>query len=331
MIEKPKAHGYQIPNMLPAIYPVYHDVQISSIVPGEHDKMVDLTVEFREPAEMKVYHVDFIKDLTQKLEISNKLYITLALTPRSAYVASGSSSIGWITVTDTNIPFNSGFSPDQWMPEITTSLALTIKGRVGVHLEGSDHDKAVEIMRYIREKLIDNLGTPSDAISQLPPLEQFDAAVKGEGRLQCNNLVDIFVQFCAAYGIIARRINLWQGGVWPAEKAQELGYNLLTAGGHTTAEIFDCDLNQWVWMDPMYGIEYGFLMNNADPPLTLYELQSYLLHPREEDSVCISQYKSTKKEGFTSDIFEDLPEYSIWGNYLSEQQRITYICPRRLD
>lgn len=296
-----ESHGYQIPNMLPAIYPVYNDAEIASILPGEIDRMLDITIEYRNPQEEKIYHVDFTKELTQRLEVQGGRYIDITLTPREAYAACGSTQHGWITVTDTNIPFKSGFSPDQWMPEITPSLSLAIRGRVGVNLDGGDHQKAVTIMRYVRGKLQDHLGTPSAAISALSPLAQFDAAVKGDGRLQCNNLIDIFVTFCAAYGVIARRINLWQGGIWGPDTVKKLGYNLLTAGGHTTAEIFDRDNNRWMQFDPMYDFETGY---------SLEELQRDFIEGNDIPSVV---------------------PFGIWRNYLGEQQRITYVCPRRLD
>lgn len=121
----------------------------------------------------------------------------------------------------------------------------------------------------------------------------------------CYTQVDFMVGLARDQNIIIRRINLWQSPI----------NGMLTAGGHTTMEIYDRETKQWIWMDPLYNITEGKIESK---PITLYELQIAITRG-ENITLTMTDGKETQ--------FSEWEHSRIWKNYLNPSQIITYVTP----
>lgn len=95
----------------------------------------------------------------------------------------------------------------------------------------------------ILEAVALQVGVPSEALSALPPFEQFQRAAAGQDQLWCDNYAKIFVRAANSLGIPARRIEL----LGHCDRSGPVA--VCTADGHATTEYFDRELNRWVWID----------------------------------------------------------------------------------
>jgi hypothetical protein len=279
-----------------ALYPRIEECYIDTIAPVGKDK-VDVVIGGKE---ITHYELDFSNQAEQTISVGKHQHITLCYTPKSHYEMLGSSQNGVIVIKDTNVPFKHPLPIESWTPHYPASDMLRYNKFNG--------ETPWEILCDIRSRLQEHLGTPSDEAAKDGPGKQFARALKGDYRLQCNNIVEIFVFACACKSHVARRINLWQGqGVWPAEAIKQFGAQLYTAQGHTTAEVFDYNANKWVWMDPMWGI-------TSHKHCTLLELRGDLCR-------MIETYDG---KGM---LFNQHESYDAWKSYLNEHQRISYVYP----
>lgn len=280
-----------------ALYPRREDCYIESIAPVGKDKL-EVVVSGKQTTH---HELSFDTSAEQTIDIGPHNHVTILYTPKSHYEMLGSSQEGVIVIKDTNTPFAHPFPVDTWAPKYLASELL--KYRYLIH-----GDTPWEILCTIRKELAEHLGTPSDEALADGPGKQYINACNGRYRVQCNNLVDIFVFACACKGIIARRINLWQGhGVWPEEAVKKFGARLYTSQGHTTAEVFDEGSNSWVWMDPMWGV-------TTHKPCTLLELRG-------------DMYRIIDTYDNRSMLFNTHESFNAWKSYLNEQQRIAYVYP----
>ena len=279
-----------------ALYPRRGDYYIENIAPIGKDKL-EVVVSGKETTH---HELSFDNNSEQTIRVGKNGYITICYTPKSHYEMLGSSQNGVIVVRDTNIPYKHPLPVDSWAMKYQASDMLRYNKFKG--------ETPWDILCDIRSRLQEHLGTPSDEAMRDSPGKQFVRALKGDYRIQCNNVVDIFVFACACKGYIARRINLWQGaGIWPEEAIKQFGAQLYTAQGHTTAEVFDEDSNSWVWMDPMWGI-------TTHKPCTLLELRG-------------DMYRMIKTYEGTGTLFNTHESFNAWKSYLNEQQRIAYVHP----
>ena len=121
----------------------------------------------------------------------------------------------------------------------------------------------------------------------------------------CYTQVDLMVELANKEGVIARRINLWQ---YPTN-------GMLTAGGHTTMEVYDRETKQWIWMDPLYDVVEGRI---GSKPITLLGLQMAMA-AGENITLTMTDGKEIQ--------FDQWEHTKIWGNYLNPSQIITYAIP----
>lgn len=122
----------------------------------------------------------------------------------------------------------------------------------------------------------------------------------------CDIQVDFMIGLADNQNIITRRINLWQSPI----------DGILTAGGHTTMEVYDRKTKQWVWMDPLYNIVEGKIGNRS---ITLYELRDAI--NRDENIVLVMIDGEEIR-------FNRWKHSRIWKNYLNPSQVISYITPK---
>jgi hypothetical protein len=122
---------------------------------------------------------------------------------------------------------------------------------------------------------------------------------------QCDAQTDFMVKLAHDNNIIARRINLWQA---PAD-------GMLTAGGHTTMEIYDRKTKRWIWMDPLYNVVEG---KTGTRPFTLQDFQ---ISVNRGENITLTLTDGEEVRFGTWEYAE------TWKNYLNPSQAIAYVIP----
>jgi hypothetical protein len=177
-------------------------------------------------------------------EASAGLPIALQFESAAALAAGGAAGPPRVTITELHVPFAYSHV-DDWLVRTATTTEVAFAqeawGAV-VAAESSPTAKAQAIARAIIDAVELHRGVPSDAMTA-PPFEQYRRAVNGLDHVWCSNIAQIFALACNALGIPARMLAM--------NRYEALGadYDLLTAEGHNTTEIFDSQLNAWVWID----------------------------------------------------------------------------------
>ena len=146
-------------------------------------------------------------------------------------------------------------------------------------------------------------GTPIGNNDDFGTMKELFKTPHPEG--DCEIHVEFMVVLANKQGIITRRINLWQSPI----------NGMVTAGGHTTMEIYDRKTKQWIWMDPLYNITEGKIENN---PITLYDLQ-VAINNGENITLTMTDGKEIQ--------FDQWQYAKVWKNYLNPSQIITYVTP----
>jgi hypothetical protein len=169
--------------------------------------------------------------------------------PKELYEKSGQTTPGYVIIQKTDVPFVSSRVED-WIvdrpDEKDKEFAEKTWGPVVQDL-ASPREKAQALARCLLESLNPHRGIPSDQM-KTTPFEQYRRAVAGLDHVWCGNLAEIFVRAANALGIPARMIEMHR--IW----SQGEKFELRTAEGHATTEIFDEQLNRWIWIDLTFSL-----------------------------------------------------------------------------
>jgi hypothetical protein len=169
--------------------------------------------------------------------------------PKELYEKSGQTAPGYVIVQKSDIPFVSSRVED-WIvdrPDAKDKEFAEKTWSSVVQNFASPREKAQAIARSILESLNPHRGIPSDQM-KTTPFEQYRRAVSGLDHVWCGNLAEIFVRAANALGVPARLIEMHR--IWSQGKK----FELRTAEGHATTEIFDDQLNRWVWIDLTFSL-----------------------------------------------------------------------------
>jgi hypothetical protein len=171
-------------------------------------------------------------------------YININYYPREHYAKAAQTAPGYVILQKTDIPFAQSRIADWIVDQASAEDIAFATSKWGPKLEGlaTPLEKARRLAMLLLDDLQPHRGTPSDKM-KAPPFEQYRRAVSGEDHVWCGNLAAIFVRACTSLGIPARAIGMNR------TVSEGKAYNLMTAEGHSTTEIFAADLNKWVWID----------------------------------------------------------------------------------
>jgi len=208
--------------------------------------------------------------------------------PKELYEKSGQTAPGYVIVQKSDIPFVSSRVED-WIvdrpDEKDREFAEKTWGSIIRNL-ASPRERAQALARSLLESLNPHRGIPSD-LMKTTPFEQYRRAVAGLDHVWCGNLAEIFVRAANALGIPARIIEMHR--IW----SQGENFELRTAEGHATTEIFDDQLNRWVWIDLTFSL-LGMELEGYGP-IHMAELHRSLNDPEKINKLYGSEYDSTMK------------------------------------
>jgi len=236
--------------------------------------------------------------------------------PRELYAKAGQTAPGYVIVRKTDIPIAATRVAD-WIVDGPTREDIDFAAATwGRKLEGAvtPLEKARRLARAIMEDLQSHRGTPSDKMNAAP-FEQYRRAMGGEDRVWCGNLAEIFVHASNALGVPARVIKMAR----VLSKGE--AYDLMTAEGHATTEIFDAVMNDWVWLD------LTFLMTGMElpgrGPIHMAEMVRALNDPEQIGELRAVAYDpATKTE--TRQAVTASPALASLLNFFKKDQTFTY-------
>jgi hypothetical protein len=175
--------------------------------------------------------------------------IELGYYPTEHYAASGQHTRSWMVVHASDLAM-CGSSVEDWIVERPSAADRTYaRKRWGRLLKptDSDYDHAKAIARDLVRVLRPHEGIPSDQMRFAPAFEQLARAERGQDHVWCSNYADIFSAACNALDVPVRKIDMQY--VWSSKGKT----NFEIAEGHRTTEVFDRELNRWIWMDLTFG------------------------------------------------------------------------------
>ncbi len=150
----------------------------------------------------------------------------------------------------------------------------------------TDYDKAKLLIKSLMDDLWPANGMPSDEM-YVSPFEQYERMVSGKDKGFCSNFAAIFVCASNALGIPARRIHMQQIHS-SSDKCRIQGGSM-----HSTTEIFDRQLNHWVWMDISFYAMGAYL--GEEGPLDMAELHLFLNQPARRERLRFHVYNLEDK------------------------------------
>jgi transglutaminase-like putative cysteine protease len=210
--------------------------------------------------------------------------IELGYYPTEHYAAAGQRTPSWLVVHDSDVEL-CGSSVEDWIVERPSAQDRAYAKKRWARLVDplpTDYDKARAIARDLVESLRGHEGIPSDRMRYAPAFEQLARAEGGRDRVWCGNYADIFSAACNALGIPARKIDMQY--VWSSQGRTSFEI----AEGHRTTEVFDRQLNRWVWMDLTLRC-WGARMD-GDEPLNMAELVDALNDERRVGRLRLFEY-----------------------------------------
>ena len=251
---------------------------------------------------------------------SEERFININYYPREHYAQGGQTAPGYVILQKTDIPFAQSRVADWIVDQPTAEDIAFAKSKWGSKLEdaATPVDKARRLARLLLDDLLPHRGTPSDKM-KAPPFEQYRRAVSGEDHVWCGNLADIFVRACNSLGIPARAIRMNR------TVSEGKAYNLMTAEGHSTTEIFAADLNKWVWID------LTFLMTGMElagrGPVHMADLVRAVNDPDQIGGLTALVYDPAKKIDSRVSV-PDCASLDALLNYFKNDQTFRYVRKR---
>jgi len=192
---------------------------------------------------LRILAADSAGNLSREYELSIGYY------PKELYEKSGQKAPGYVILQKSDIPFVSSRVED-WIVDRPDEKEKEFAHKTWgpfVETSASPLEKAQALARALLDELNPHRGIPSD-LMKATPFEQYRRAIGGLDHVWCGNLAEIFVRAANALGIPARMIEMHR--IW----SQGEKFELRTAEGHSTTEIFDETLNRWVWLDLTFSL-----------------------------------------------------------------------------
>jgi hypothetical protein len=149
----------------------------------------------------------------------------------------------------------------------------------------SDYEKARRIAKSLRRELRGCGGLPSAFLYDLPTFEKYEAIRSGRSKFACAQYSEIFSKICNAFGVI----NRWG---FNHDNLQNDDVLIELGSSHLVTEIFDRDLNQWVFIDGHLQTLGAYLGDVG--PLTLHEFFLFLNQPNRRPHLNVVIYDPEK-------------------------------------
>lgn len=174
--------------------------------------------------------------------------------------------------------------PEDWRSSRPNESEIAFaRKQWGQLLQGvtSDYEKAKILTKALIRELAGHGGLPKAFLYDLPTFEKYVAITSGKSGHACGQYSEIFSMACNSFGVINRR-GFIHDGLKTEDVIIELG------SSHLSAEIFDRQLNQWIFIDGRYNALGAYLGNIG--PLTMHEFFLFMNQPYRRTNLNILYY-----------------------------------------
>ncbi len=179
-------------------------------------------------------------------------------------------------------------NPENWMTFIPKESEIAFAQKQWGHLlEGvsSDYEKAMILTKALMRELRGHGGLPQALLRELRAFEKYEAITAGKSGYACGQYSEIFSMACNSFGVINRR-----GFIHDNLQSDEMFIEL--GSSHLVTEIFDRDLNEWIFID---SGRLGAYLGDVGP-LTLHEFFLFMNQPNRRSRLKILYYDPVKDE-----------------------------------
>lgn len=174
--------------------------------------------------------------------------------------------------------------PENWKSFRPTAADVAFAQKQwGALVQGvtSDYAKARILTKALSRDLHGCGGTPSALVYALASFDKYRAIRAGRTKFACAQYAEIFSMMCNCFGVV----NRWgfnNDGLQNDAVLIELG------SSHLVTEIFDRELNQWVFLDGMMNALGAYLGDVG--PLTLHEVFLFINQPNRRPHLNILSF-----------------------------------------
>jgi hypothetical protein len=145
----------------------------------------------------------------------------------------------------------------------------------------SDYEKAKTLTKALMRELAGHGGLPRAFLYDLPTFDKYVAITSGKSGHACGQYSEIFSMACNAFGVVNRR-----GFLHDDLQSKEVLIELGTS--HVVTEIFDKELNQWIFIDGRYYALGAWLGDIG--PLTMHEFLLFMNQPNRRKNLRVLHY-----------------------------------------
>ncbi|MBT5900934.1 MAG: transglutaminase domain-containing protein [Opitutaceae bacterium] len=308
---------------------------------GSNFPLTKLTVEAEGDATVatkgRSFTIRFAKEVslvaqTQRVDLhgytadgqkSPPYFLNLQYNSNAQDAAAGRTMFSRIGVRHTNLQLAYSFVDDWIIENPTTADREYAQERWG-NLAAQDappYQQARAITRRLIEEFEPRRGTPSDAMDGLHPFRQYERLLAEQDRCWCANMVEIMSLALNALDIPCRLVRM-RHTYFNAEPGQPgKDFELMLAGGHTIAEVYDKTLGQWIFIDPT--LRRLGIRDAAGEYLNFFEIHLQVNQPHRAIGLTLDAYDPVTK----TDSVETFAESAIHDNvahFARREQRFYY-------
>ncbi len=244
------------------------------------------------------------------------LDITLQYVPAEKYKESGFLWKDVYVVHDTSRPIcrspkysieglASAYAYDK---DETDRASKLIKESVDIKTSDSTEQKVIKISRFILDNVDNYRGVPSDTLSQMTPLEQFEYVRAGNVMAPqgfwCSNFADIYCFFANIAGVHTRRVDAY-GNI-----------DNVDLSGHAFTETYFSEKQQWGYVD--LNDRKLFIKNGEGDYLSARDIQNV---------ISVKVYNGLEATMYKAGSIVKVPygEFAFWEEpYLSRRALLRY-------
>jgi len=197
-------------------------------------------------------------------------------------------------------------------------------GPLTASLKGA-YAQARAVTRAVIDDFEPQRGTPSDAMNRLHPFRQHERILAGIDHGWCANMAEVLCHALNSLDVPCRLVRMRHTYRDATSDQPGENFEVLLAGGHTIAEIYDAELKQWIWLDPS---QRQLAARDAGGHLLcLAEIHQRINHPQQRGDLRLDHY-DPKTQTETTYALADSPVAKNMAHYAKREQRFYYFKRR---
>ena len=261
--------------------------------------------------------------LTANGQKSPPYFLNLQYNSNAQDAAAGRTMFSRIGVRDTNLQLAYSFVNDWIMDDPTATDREYARERWDnlAAADASPYQQARAITRRLIEEFEPRRGTPSDAMDGLHPFRQYERLLAEQDLCWCANMVEIMSLALNSLDLPCRLVRMRNTyfNATPGQPGQD--FELMLAGGHTIAEIYDKTLGQWIYMDPNQR-QLG-IRDAAGEYLNFFEIHLQVNQPHRSSGLTLDAYDPiTQTESV--ETFAESKIHDNLAHFARREQRFYY-------